>query len=93
MVSNVLGQLLPALQSENITIYVRINNSPWIVLGNAVTDSNGKFTYVWITDAAGICYVRASWSGNEDYIGADSPVQTVAIVSSFFILLLIACVV
>jgi hypothetical protein len=87
------GQLLPALQSENITIYGRINNSPWIVLGTAVTDSSGRFTYVWTADAVGICYVRASWSGNEDYIGADSPVQTLIIVSLFFILLLIVCAV
>jgi hypothetical protein len=82
------GQLSPALQNENITIYARINNSPWIALGTATTDSSGRFTYVWMTDAAGICYVRASWSGNENYIGADSPVQTLTIVSTFFTILL-----
>ncbi|MGB9714487.1 MAG: Ig-like domain-containing protein [Candidatus Bathyarchaeales archaeon] len=82
------GQLSPALQNENITIYGRINNSPWIALGTATTDSNGRFTYIWTADAAGICYVRASWSGNKDYLGADSPVQTLTIVSTFFILLL-----
>lgn len=82
------GQLSPVLQNESITIYGRINSSPWIVLGTATTDSNGMFTYVWTADAAGICYVRASWSGNEDYLGADSPVQTLTIVSTFFILLL-----
>ncbi|MGQ9624086.1 MAG: Ig-like domain-containing protein [Candidatus Bathycorpusculaceae bacterium] len=82
------GQLSPTLQNESITIYAKINNSPWIVLGTATTDSGGNFKYLWTAEAAGICYVRASWSGNEDYAGADSSTQTLTVISVFLILLL-----
>jgi hypothetical protein len=82
------GQLSPALQSQNVTIYTRTDNSPWTVLRTVTTDSSGRFTYVWSAETAGLWYVRASWSGDDDYAGADSPVQTVTILSMFFVLLL-----
>jgi len=82
------GLLSPNFQNETITLYVKVNNSPWIVLDRAITNSNGHFTYVWNADVAGVCYVRASWSGNEDYAGADSPTQTITTLSIFFIILL-----
>jgi hypothetical protein len=82
------GQLSPSLQNRTITIYIKANNSPWSVLGTATTDSGGRFTYACIAETAGICYIRAIWSGDDDYAGADSPVQTVTILSLFFISLL-----
>lgn len=82
------GQLSPVLENKTVTIYVKVSNSPWIVLGTTTTDSNGKFTYVWNVETSGICYVRASWSGDDTYAGADSPTQIVTILSMFFVLLL-----
>jgi hypothetical protein len=82
------GQLSPPLQNKTVTIYIKANNSPWIVLGTVTTNYGGFFTYVWNAEAAGISYIRASWSGNDDYAGADSPIQTVTILSIFFVLLL-----
>jgi hypothetical protein len=82
------GQLSPALQNKTVTIYTRTNNSPWTVLPTVTTDSSGQFTYVWNAEIAGVWYVRASWSGDDDYAGADSPIQTVTILSVFFVLLL-----
>ena len=95
--ATISGQLSPALQNENVTIYVKVNNTPWTVLGTAVTNSGGWFTYVWRTETAGICYIRASWSGSGIHAGADSLARTVTIVSLFFISLLaitvtLACV-
>ena len=83
------GQLSPPLQNRTITIYIKINNSPWIVLDTTTTNQSGCFTYAWNTEAAGICYIRSSWSGNDDYAGADSPIQTVTVLSTFFVLLLV----
>jgi len=83
------GQLSPPLQNRTVTIYVKINNSPWIVLDTITTSQSGYFTYAWNTEAAGICYIRSSWSGNTDYAGADSATQTVTILSIFFVLLLV----
>jgi len=83
------GQLSPTLQNKTIIIYIKLNNSPWMLLCTVSTDSNGQFSYVWNADTASMSFIRASWSGNEDYAGADSPIQTVTILSTFFVLLLV----
>ncbi len=82
------GQLSPKLQNKPITIYVREGGSPWSILAITETDSNGKFSYVWRVNGTGICQLRASWSGDEKYAGADSPVIGITVLSSFFIMLL-----
>jgi len=82
------GQLSPLLQNKTVTIYVKINNSPWKILDTTTTNQNGYFMYAWNTEDAGICYIRSSWSGNNDYAGADSTTQTVTVLSTFFVLLL-----
>lgn len=82
------GQISPNLQNRNITIYVRANNSPWTVLSTATTDSDGRFSCAWNVDAGGLCYIRASWSGDAEYSAADSPVRTVTSLSMFLVLLI-----
>jgi hypothetical protein len=82
------GHLSPALQNATVVIYVETNSASWAVLGTTTTDSNGRFAYAWRAESAGVCFVRASWFGNENYAGADSPIQTVTILSTFFVLLL-----
>ncbi|MDH7477452.1 MAG: Ig-like domain-containing protein [Candidatus Bathyarchaeota archaeon] len=83
------GGISPALQNKTVTIYISMNNSPWKALGTTTTDSYGRFTYFWnVETSAGICFIRASWSGDYDYAGADSPIQTITILSTFFVLLL-----
>jgi len=83
------GQFSPILQNKTVVIYVKLNNSPWTVLATATTDSSGQFTHVWKAETAGICYIRASWSGDDEYAGADSPIRTITILSTFFISLLV----
>jgi len=87
------GQLSPVLQNKTISIYVKVNGLHWTVLGTATTGLGGEFTYVWIAETAGICFVRASWSGDDDYAGADSPTRSVTILSPFFVLLLVMTVI
>ncbi|MEM3696318.1 MAG: Ig-like domain-containing protein [Candidatus Bathyarchaeia archaeon] len=83
------GEISPALPNKTVTIYISVNNSPWKVLGITTTDSNGQFRYVWnVETSSGVCFVRASWSGDYNYAGADSPIQTVTVLSAFFVLLL-----
>jgi hypothetical protein len=86
------GQLIPTLQNKTVTIYTKTNNLPWIVLGTVTTDSAGRFKYVLNISEWGICYVRVSWSGDNDYAGADSQIQSIVIVPTFLILLLIIAV-
>ena len=87
------GWLSPALPDRAVTIYIRTNNLPWAVLDVVTTGSNGQFVYVWNTEITGICYIRASWSGDSDYAGADSQISNVMVFSMFFILLLAVAVV
>ena len=82
------GELSPSLQNEEIVIYIKVNNSPWTVLDAVKTDQKGTFTCTWNVESTGVCYVRASWSGNDDYGGADSSIQTVTVFSTYFVLLL-----
>ena len=79
------GQLSPNLQNEIITIYVKIGASSWETLATTTTDSNGKFTWVLNVNETGVYYVRASWSGDGDYVGADSPLISITALSPLFI--------
>lgn len=81
------GQLSPALQNETVTIYVKANSMPWTELIAVTTDTSGRFTCAWVPDG-GIDYVRASWSGNDNYAGVDSQTQTLTVLSTFFVALL-----
>jgi len=82
------GQLTPAQQDETVTIYIKTNGMAWTELASVTTDSEGRFSFAWVADTAGIGYVRASWSGDNDHAGADSPTQTVTVLSTFFIALI-----
>lgn len=82
------GQISPALQSKRVTLYIKINGMSWTELATATTDSDGRFSVAWIADTAGIGYVRASWSGDSEHAGADSPTQIITVLSTFFIVLL-----
>lgn len=84
----VAGQLSPELQYKLVTLYVRVGGSSWNVLAVVETDSEGKFTWAWNADETGICQLLASWSGDEDYAGADSPIVAITVISTFFLILL-----
>jgi hypothetical protein len=77
----VSGQLSPAGSNKMVTIYARTAGSEWRVLGTALTDSEGEFSYSWTPESAGTYYyIRASWSGDQDYAGADSDILTLLVV-------------
>ena len=82
------GQLSPALANKTVTVYIKTNSLPWTVLDTLATDSDGRFAYAWNIEDSGVCYVRASWSGDGDYSGADSRIETVTVLSIFFVVLL-----
>jgi hypothetical protein len=35
---------------------------------------------LWIPESASTYYIRASWSGDDDYAGADSDIQTLIVI-------------
>ncbi len=70
------GSISPALSGKNITLYVSSSGSPLSMLVTVVTDSDGRYSYTWRPPSAGIYSIRASWSGDADYAGADSGICT-----------------
>jgi hypothetical protein len=82
-VITICGQLAPAMLNENVTLYANINSSLWTVIGTAVTQSGGRFEYVWTAETAGLHAIRAAWSGNELYTGAISPTKSATVVPLF----------
>jgi len=76
----VSGRLSPADSNTTVTVYMRKSGSQWIVLGTAPTDPDGKFSFLWIPQSASTYYIRASWSGNSDYAGADSDIHTLMVI-------------
>ncbi|MEM3698207.1 MAG: Ig-like domain-containing protein [Candidatus Bathyarchaeia archaeon] len=83
------GQLTPKLSNEKITIYVKMGGAQWIAANITATDSAGQFACTLNLNEAGTCIIRASWSGNNDYGGTDSPIITVTVLPAYFIMLLI----
>ena len=76
----VSGSISPALSGKNVTLYVSSSGSPLSVLVTVVTDSDGRYSYTWLPSSAGISSIRASWSGDADYAGADSSISTLIVV-------------
>ncbi len=89
----VSGLVSPISANGVATIYVRSDNSSWVVLRIVSCDSGGAYSYDWKPASSGLYFVRASWSGDADYAGADSSVGSVRVVSSGLVMLGIVCVV
>jgi hypothetical protein len=77
------GQLAPEMGDENVTLYAKLNSAPWVVIGTVVTQSDGRFEYVWMADVSGSHVIRAGWSGNELYTGAMSLTRSATVIPLF----------
>ena len=77
------GQLNPKMSNENVTLYARVNSSPWTVIGTAITQPNGSFEYLWTTETSGSHTIRAAWSGNDEYTGAISLTRSATVIPLF----------
>jgi hypothetical protein len=76
------GSLSPSLAGETVTLYVSSLGSPLVMLATVVTDANGQYSHTWDAPAGGIYSVRANWSGDEDYSGADSNTFSLIVIPS-----------
>jgi hypothetical protein len=82
------GQLAPEMGNENVTLYAKLNSAAWAVIGTVVTQSDGRFEYVWMADVSGSHAIRAGWSGNELYTGAMSVTRSATVIPMFLAALL-----
>jgi hypothetical protein len=87
------GQISPAQSNKIIAIYIRSSSSSWSLLKTVTSDSNGQYSSTWSPGFAGTYSIRASWSGDADYTGADSDIQTLTVIPFSWLLIAIAAVV
>jgi len=76
------GSLSPSLAGETVTLYVSSLGSPLVMLATTMTDANGQYSHIWHNPPGGIYSIRATWSGDEDYSGADSSTFSLVIIPS-----------
>lgn len=89
----IAGVVLPAGSNRTVTIYLGTRDSRWVVLETVMTDSGGQYIYLWNPQSAGTYYIRTSWSGDEDHVGADSNIYMATVVSSGWLLIAIITIV
>lgn len=74
------GYISPALSSKNITLYISSTSSPLNAIATVVTGSDGQYSHAWRPTSWGQYSIRASWSGDADYAGADSNTCTLTVI-------------
>jgi hypothetical protein len=80
------GALSPSLAGENVTLYVSSFGSSLTMLATVVTDSNGHYCYTWHSPPGGVHSVRANWSGDDEYSGADSSTFRLVVVPTEYLM-------
>ena len=87
------GQISPELQNQNVTVYAKINNSPWEVIGSTLTKPDGHFEVTWQSQTGGLYAIQASWPGNEQYMGALSQTKNAILLPNYFMALIAVIVI
>jgi len=67
------------VRPPEITISYRLAGGNWAILQTLTTDIDGARTFTWTTSTRGSYELKASWSGDEDYAGAESSISTVEV--------------
>ncbi len=80
------GTLSPSLAGENVTLYVSSLGSPLTMLATVITDRNGQYCYTWYSPPGGVHSVRANWSGDDEYSGADSSIFRLVVVPAEYVM-------
>ncbi len=70
--TTISGSISPKYADKQITVYISHTGFSWSVLETLTTDSEGEYSFIWSPLMRGSCYIRASWSGDGEYAGADS---------------------
>ncbi|MBS7649464.1 hypothetical protein KEJ17_07490, partial [Candidatus Bathyarchaeota archaeon] len=62
---------------------VRIEFSPdkvdWYLLAEGVSSEDGIFEYAWVPDSSATYFIRATWGGDSDHLGATSEIITIVV--------------
>ncbi len=79
------GQVGVSNPSGTVTLYAT-TGSDWFFVGTVELDSNGRYAFSWKPPLWGQHHVKASWSGNDEYAGADSGIVSVFVAPKILVL-------
>ncbi|MCW4030677.1 MAG: hypothetical protein NWE92_13660 [Candidatus Bathyarchaeota archaeon] len=65
------GSITPAFENATVSVYFSKDRISFNSM-ETKTDRHGEYSFVWSFNLTGTYYIRTSWSGNEEYAGADS---------------------
>ena len=70
---SVEGAVQPSRPSVFVTLEFSVDNGlSWKRFGETKTALNGTYSYLWTAEAKGTYLFRASWDGDESFVGAQS---------------------
>ena len=75
----VAGQVSVSNPGGTVTLYAA-KSEDWSSIGTATLDSSGRYSFSWEPVPWGQYYMKASWSGDSEYAGADSEIVPIYIV-------------
>ena len=75
----ITGKVLPPQISIAVTLSYRGDEHSWNTISIVDTGAGGSFEYTWSPPGTGTYYVKASWKGNADYYGDESPAVTLTV--------------
>jgi hypothetical protein len=71
------GVITPIRPNVDVTISYRVAGGTWLDLATVKTNSSGGFSYLWETDQVGEFEIKASWSGDDVTLPAESDFKTI----------------
>jgi hypothetical protein len=83
----IIGLLSPALEGRNVTLYLSSFGSSLTRLATVLTDSKGRYSYTWQSPPGGIYSIRANWSGDADYAGAETGISRLIIMPFLWLIM------
>ena len=83
----ITGMLSPSLAGKKVTLYVSTLSSSLSILAKVETDRNGHYSYTWSSPPSGVHTLRANWSGDEYYSGADSSTSRLVVIASDYLIM------
>lgn len=78
------GQVSVLEPGGTVTLYATAGGG-WFAFGKANLDSSGHYAFSWGPSSFGQYCVKASWSGNDEYAGADSGVVSVFVIPKVWV--------
>ena len=78
------GQVSVSSHAGTVTLFAEVNGN-WFSIGTIELDSNGRYVFSWSPSSWGQCNIKASWSGDSEFAGADSHAISVFIIPKFLI--------